>query len=165
MFFIKRKCWILTFKVGYTFLQDTLYKPCYWDLVIWCITILDLQVHHRYLKHLSLFETFKYGITIWNTFYYLNITSLIWTSFSTFERYSSLSWQYKFPCLSSVLMLLKFYLNPGQTAGRWSLNFSLFKNTKSFLPTKEYFSLKSEVIVSRISSSTLPVNIDTNPFH
>ena len=25
MIFVKRKCWILTFKVGYTFLQDTLY--------------------------------------------------------------------------------------------------------------------------------------------
>ena len=26
MIFVQRKCWILTFKVGYPFLQDTLYK-------------------------------------------------------------------------------------------------------------------------------------------
>ena len=25
MIFVERKCWILTFKIGYTFLQDTLY--------------------------------------------------------------------------------------------------------------------------------------------
>ena len=43
--------------------------------------------------------------------------------------------------------------------------FPLQKYKKSFSPIKGYFSLKSEVIVSRISFSTLPVNVDTkNPF-
>ena len=98
-------------------------NPTIWDLAIWGLTILGLQVHHCCLKHLSLFETFKYGITIWNILYYLNIPSLISTSFSTIERYSSLSWQYKFPCPSSVLILLKFHLNPGENSMVMKLKF------------------------------------------